>query len=199
MSASESPRLPSGWQSSENALGGVDLRVADPRNLRRQFGVVVAVLAVVAGWRTFVNWQMGQKESALVCLGITVLLGLFAIWCAFVDERWHIERNYLEHRISIGRFAYSSRYRDAELEIVFRFVNRRRTYRLYVIAHGSSHFLIERDEAALHQLAGFISFHTGWPVRPLANPPFLAAAMQLAEEIAGQDREGKAKRDISTG
>jgi len=135
MSASESPSLPSGWQSNENALGGVDLRVADPRNLRRQFGAGVAILAVIAGWRTFVNWQMGLNESALVCLGITMLLSLFAVWCGFADDRWHIEKNGLEHHISIGRFVYASRYRDAELEIVLRFFNSRPNYRLYAIAN----------------------------------------------------------------
>jgi hypothetical protein len=199
MSASKSPSLPSGWQSNDNSLGGVDLRVADPRNLRRWFGAGFAVLAVIAGWRTLVNWQLNLKESALVCLGITVLLSLFAIWCAFVDERWHIEKNCLEHRLGIGRFVHSSRYQHAELEIVLRFVNSRPTYQLYAIANGRSHFLIARDENALRQLAGFISFHTGWPIRPEANPPFLAAAMQLAEEVAGKDREGDGEKDVSDG
>jgi len=199
MSASETPSLPSGWQSNENSLGGVDLRVADPRNLRRWFGAGVAVLAVIAGWRTFVNWQMGLNGSGLVCLGITILLSLFAIWCSFVDERWHLEKNCLEHRLAIGRFVYRTPYRDAELEIALRFVNSRPNYRLYAIANAQSHFLIARDENALRKLAGFISFHTGWPVRPLANPPFLAAAMQLVEEIGGKDREGDGKKDVSDG
>jgi hypothetical protein len=38
-------------------------------------------------------------------------------------------------------------------------------YRLYAIVSGRPHFLMERDEEALRQLAAFISFHTGWPVR----------------------------------
>jgi hypothetical protein len=196
MTEPESPSLPSGWQSNQNALGGVDLRVADPRNLRKRFGAVVAVLAAIAGWRTVVNWPMGLKGSAPVLLVITVLLGLFAIWCAFADDRWHIEKNYLARRLSIGRFVYSSHYRDAELEIVLRFLNSRPYYRLYVIANGHSHFLIERDENALRQLAGFISFHTGWPIRPLAGPPFLAAAMRRVEEIAGKEWEGSRGKNV---
>jgi len=197
MSGPESPDLPSGWQSKQNALGGVDLRVADPRNVRKRFGAGVAVLAAIAGWRTLVNWPMGLKGSAPVLLVITVLLGLFAIWCAFVDDRWHIEKNYLGRRLSIGQFVYSSHYSDAELEIVLRFFNSRPYYRLFVIANGKSHFLIEREENELRQLAGFISFHTGWPIRPLAGSPFLAAAMQPVEEIAGKEWEGGRGKNVS--
>jgi len=43
--------------------------------------------------------------------------------------------------------------------------------RLYTIDNGRSHLLIERDEKELRQLEAFISFHTGWPIRPLAPPP----------------------------
>jgi hypothetical protein len=197
MSAAESPSLPSGWQFNANALGGVDLRVPDPRNLRKRFAAVVAILAALAGWRTLVNWHMGLNGSAPVLLVMTVLLSLFAIWCALVDDRWRIEKNCLERRLSIGRFLYSSHYRDAELEIVLRFLNSRPYYRLYVIANGQSHFLIERDENALRQLAGFISFHTGWPVRPLQPPPGIAVAMRCVEEMVSKDGEDDRGRGVS--
>jgi hypothetical protein len=45
----------------------------------------------------------------------------------------------------------------------------RRPYRLHAIENGKSHFLLDRGEQELRQLATFISFHTGWPIQPLAR------------------------------
>ncbi len=77
---------------------------------------------------------------------------------------WHLERNCLVHRVGIGRFDYSRRYQDADLEIVLRFSTKFNVpyYRLYAVVNGKSHFLIDRGEKEIQQLAKFISFHAGW-------------------------------------
>jgi hypothetical protein len=123
---------------------------------------------MIAGWRTVINWPAALRGAAPVWLTITLLLSLFALWCAFADERWQMTSNYLGHHIRIGRYVLSSEYRDAELEIVCRRdSNDNPYYRLYAVVNGKLRFLMDRDEKALHQLAAFISFHTGWPVRPM--------------------------------
>jgi hypothetical protein len=162
----EGPSLPLDWEATENVLGGVDLYVPDRRHIRRYIAACASVLALIAAWRVFANSPVGLKESALVWLAIMLLLVLFALWCAFADERWQIANNYLGHRIAIGRYVHSKRYQDAELEIVCRRDSRGKPYyRLYAIGNSRPHFLIERDEKDLRQLAVFISFHTGWPIR----------------------------------
>ena len=163
-----SPSLPRGWEAAENALGGVDLYVPDPRHIRRYVAACSLILAAITGWQTLASLPMALRTSAPVWLAITLLLILFALWCALADERWRVAKNSLGHRLSIGGYVHTKDYQDAELEIVCRRDSRGRPYyRLYAIANGKPHFLIERDEEALSQLAAFISFHTGWPVRPM--------------------------------
>jgi hypothetical protein len=168
---SESPNLPSGWHACQAALGGMDLRLK--ARGRKHLAVGVAVLALITGWRTFVNRQIAPGGSVGPWLGITLALGLLAVWCAFADELWHIERNHLVHRVGIGPWAFSHHYRDADLQIMLRFSTKFNVpfYRLYAIENGQSHFLLERGEQELRQLATFISFHTGWPIQPLAPSP----------------------------
>lgn len=173
MRASELPSLPAGWYSSDVVTGGVDLRVEAPR--RKYFAAGVAVLAILAGWRTFANWEPGARGSAAPWLIITLLLSLLALWCALADEVWHVENNSLVHRVGIGPFASSRQYRDAELAIMLRSSTQYNIpyYQLYAVVNGKSGFLMERGENELRQLANFISFHTGWPIRPsLAAAPF---------------------------
>jgi len=45
-------------------------------------------------------------------------------------------------------------------------INGVRHYRLYAIVNRKQHFLIERGEQDLLKLARFMSFHTGWQLRP---------------------------------
>jgi len=62
---------------------------------------------------------------------------------------------------------YSSRSQDADLEIIVRFNKWGKPYyRLYAIVNGKQNFIIERGEQDLLKLARFISFHTGWLLRP---------------------------------
>ena len=113
-------------------------------------------------------------------MGITLALSLLALWCAFADERWHLERNLLEHRVGIGAWIHSRSYRDADLQIIVRFADVARSrpyYRLYAIENSTSHFLIDRGEQELMQLATFISFHTGWPILPVAPQPSAAVLL----------------------
>jgi hypothetical protein len=168
---SELPSLPSGWRASNSALGGVDLRL-EARG-RKPLAVVVAFLAVIAGWRTLVNGQIAPGGSVAPWLVITLALGSLAVWCAFADEVWHIERNHMVHRVGIGAWAHSRHYRDADLQIQLRFSKNFGVpyYRLYAIENGVFHFLLDRGEQESLQLATFISFHTGWPILPVALPP----------------------------
>lgn len=169
--SSESPNLPSGWQANQATRGGVDLR-AKARG-RRHLAVGVALLAVIAGWRTVANWQIATGASIAPWLAITSALSLFALWCTFGDEVWHIEQNHIVHRVGIGPWAHSRHYRDAEMQIMLRFSTKFNVpyCRLYAIENGQRHFLLERGEQELSQLVTFISFHTGWPILPLAPSP----------------------------
>jgi hypothetical protein len=107
-------------------------------------------------------------------------LSLLAVWCAFADELWHIERNHLVHRVGIGPWAHSRHYHDADLRIMLRFSTKFTIpyYRLYAIESGKSHFMLEqRSEHELRQLATFISFQTGWPIQSLASSPLGVAPL----------------------
>lgn len=104
-----------------------------------------------------------------------LLLSLLALWCAFGDEVWHLERNCLVHRVGAGRWGHSRRYEDAELQIVCRlnmkFAKPVPYYRLYAVVSGQPHFLMERNQEELQELANFVAFHTGWQIRPQASSP----------------------------
>jgi hypothetical protein len=169
--ASEPPTLPSGWRASQAALCGVDLRM-EARG-RRYLAVGVAFFAAIAGVRTFVNWQITPRGSVSPWLGITMALSLLAAWCTFANELWHIERNHLVHQVGLSPWTHVRHYRDADLQIMLRFSTNFNVpyYRLYAIENGKSHFLLGWGEQELRQLATFISFHTGWPIQPVAPPP----------------------------
>ena len=148
-------------------MGGVDLRVK--ASGRRNLAVGIAVLAILAGWRTLANWQVSAGASIAPWVVITLALSFLAVWCAFADELLHLDRNLIEHRVGIGAWTHSRSYRDADLQIIVRFAHVARSrpyYRLYAIENGTSHFLLDRGEQELLQLATFISFHTGWRMLP---------------------------------
>ena len=160
----ETRNPPPGWTLNESAGPGVDLRV---QSTGRGYLVMgAAALAILAGWKTLVQWSSLSRDSLAPWLVLTALLALFAIWCAIADEFWHLETNCLMHRIGFRTWGLTSRYQNAELEIVVRFTRFGRSYyRLNAVVNGKSHFLIERGEKELQQLADFISFHTGWRIR----------------------------------
>ena len=165
------PGLPSGWQADQSNLGGVDLRLK--AQMRRHLAVGVGVLAVIAAWRTFATWPITPGASVAAGLGITLALSLLAAWCAFAYELWHLEPNHLAHRVGVGSWTHSRDYRDADLQIMLRFSTNWSVpcYRLYAIENGEPHFLLERGEHELRQLASFISFQTGWRILPLTPWP----------------------------
>ena len=147
----------------------MDLRVLSSG---RSYIVVGAiVLAGFSGWRTLAHYVSSGSGSAPL-LGLTVFFSLLALWCALGDERWHVEQNCLVHRVGIGRWRYSRRFQDADLQIVARHSTDFNVpyYRLYAIANGRRHFLIERSENESQQLAKFISSHTGWRILPETSP-----------------------------
>ena len=163
MSSAEGSNLPSGWYATEIAGCGVDLRLSAPRG---RIAAVIAILAILAGWKTLVQWNVRSTEAVTPWMGLTLFLTGLAFWIAFGDEIWHLEQNCLVHRIGIGGWYYSRRYQDAELEIIVRFNKWGKPYyRLYAIVSGKQGFIIERGEQDLLKLARFISFHTGWRLR----------------------------------
>jgi hypothetical protein len=153
--------LPPGWRSDAVA-GGVDLRVV--ASGRKYIAAGAGTLAAMAVSRAMVQWNSAAVRPWLT---LGVILGAVALWCAVADEVWHLERNCLVHRTGVKRWGYSRRYQDASLEIRQRFSTKFSVpyYRLYAVLNGNSSFLMERSEQELLQLAKFISYYTGWPVR----------------------------------
>lgn len=153
--------LPPGWRS-EAVAGGVDLRVVASR--RKYIVAGAGILAVLAASRAIVHWNSTAVTPWLI---FSFLLGAVALWCAVGDEVWHLERNCLVHRTGIKGWGYSRRYQDASLDIRLDFSSTWNVpyHRLYAVINGNSSFLLERGEQELLQLAKFISYHTGWPVR----------------------------------
>lgn len=160
---------------TDTPRGGIDLRI-DP-NGRRRFMIVGALAIAIAvsgsALRALVTDRAlpvvgGSPITGLIAGG---LFALFALWCAFVDEVWHVERNCIEHRIGIRAWRWIRCYRDAQLEIVRRVYYPRASpyprpyYRLYAVSGGVQHFLLERDIAELKALADIFGEHTGWPFR----------------------------------
>lgn len=164
MSGNTAPNLPAGWRATGTPEGGVDLRVS-PNG--RGYVVAAGAITIAIAWigltlrALTTDRALPLGVSATVGVGLSVLLALFALWCAFGDEVWHVEQNCIEHRVGVGTWQRVRRYRDADLEIVSRFMSGRGSYharpiyRLYVVSGGVQHFL----------LAGFLAGHTGWRVR----------------------------------
>jgi hypothetical protein len=170
MSSGEVSNLPSGWDATEVAGRGVDLRLSTP--LRGRAVAVIAILAILAGWKALAQWNALSTKSITPWMGLTLFLSGLALWIALGDEVWHLERNCLVHRIGINGWYYSKGYQDAALEIIFRFNKWGKPYyRLYAIVNGKQHFLIGRGEQELLKLASFISLHTGWQLRPQTTQP----------------------------
>src|SRR5215469_16582708 len=161
MTESSQLNLPSGWRSNAVA-GGVDLRVVASR--RKYVVAGAGILAALAVSRAVVHWNSAAVTPWLI---LSVILGAVALWCAVGDEVWHLERNCLVHRAGAKRLGYSRRYQHASLDIRLGFSTKFSLpyYRLYALINGNSSFLMERGEKELLQLARFISYHTGWPVR----------------------------------
>ena len=163
--------LGTGWLVTPAPDGGLDLRVS-PRGRGR----VVAVFAVLAlGWigRALYGVVAVQPlplgASPSVTIGIALLLSGLALWCAFGTESWYVAPDCLEHRVGIGRWRHVSRYRDAALEIVSRHDTYGRPYhRLYAVAGGERHFLLERRLLELSAWADLVAARTGWPRRDAA-------------------------------
>jgi len=165
MCSAEASNLPSGWYANEIGGCGVDLRVSAP--LRSRAAAVIAILAILAGGQALARWNALSTEAITPWVGLTLFLSGLALWTALGDEVWHLERNCLVHRVGIGRWYYSRRYQNADLEIILR-LNKwgKPYYRLYSIVDGKRHFLMERNEQDLLKLASFISLHTRWRLRP---------------------------------
>lgn len=158
--------LPAGWSADEVLGHGVDLYV--PSSRRKYLVAPAVVLAVLAGWKTLSQWNALSKGGIAPWVALTVFLTLFACWCAFGSEVWRLETNSLVHRIGVRSWGYSRRYQDADLQIV---VGRSIEwsvpfFRLYSVMNGKRHFLFQRREEELQQLASFIARHTGWRILP---------------------------------
>ena len=165
MSLTDLESLP-GWEVDQSA-SGVDLRV--PSSGRRYLVMFAAALALFATYRSIASRHSPTSTGQMAWLGGTILFAGLALWTAFADELWHLESNYLVHRVGIGRWAFVRSYHNAELEITLRFGAKFGTpyYRLYAVVDGKPHFLFERKERELQRLTDFISSHTGWRIRPM--------------------------------
>ena len=164
MSPVEASNVPAGWYVTEIAGGGVDLRVSAP--LRGRAAAVIAIIAVLAGGKLVMQWDVQPAATVTPWVGLTLFLIVLALWIAFGDEVWHLERNCLVHRVGIHGLGYCGRFQDADLEIIVRFNQWGKPYyRLYANVKGKQHFLLERREQELQMLARFISLNTGWRLR----------------------------------
>lgn len=165
MTVQQISNLPSGWVASETGAG-VDLCVASSR--RKYLVAAVIAMAVAAGWKASVEWSTSSRGDVVPWLLITMLLMLFAGWCALGTEVWRLQKNSLAHRVGVRGWGYSQRYQDADLQIVLHYTAQFSIpcFRLYAVVDGKRHFLIERGKEELQQLASFIAFHTGWSILP---------------------------------
>jgi hypothetical protein len=157
-------KLPAGWFETATSDGGVDLRVSTSG---RSFVVVgAAALAIFTAWNAMSRWAVLSLGAVELRFAIITLLTIIALWCAFGDEVWHIDRNRVEHRIGVGPIRFTRCIQDAELQIIERFGSNFSTpyYSLYAVTEGKQQFLLRRKLEELEQLARFISSHTGWHV-----------------------------------
>jgi hypothetical protein len=157
--------LPAGWCANELETGGVELYVDNSR--RPYFVGVISPLVAFAAWNTYERWNSLPRNEAHVRFVAVALIILFAIWCAFAKETWHVDRNSIEHRVGVKAWAYRQHFKDGAMEIVLNHWTRYGApcFRMYVVVEGQRHFLIERDQATLEQLAAFISSYTTWPIK----------------------------------
>jgi hypothetical protein len=158
-------RPPAGWTASPNGAHEVDLRIAGRG--RDKIAWVALTLAGLCAWQAANHWSDSTPHAAAPWLGLAVLLGLFAGWCALADEVWQLGANRLAHRVGIGAWSRERDYRDAELEIVGRTSTEFNVpyFRLYVVTSGQRHFLFDRRSAGeVEQLAAFVASITGWRV-----------------------------------
>jgi hypothetical protein len=112
-------KLPAGWFETATSDGGVDFRVSTSG---RSFVVVgAAALAIFTAWNARSRWAVLSLGAVELRFAIITLLTLIALWCAFGDEVWHIDRNRVEHRIGVGPIRFTRWIQDAELQIIERF------------------------------------------------------------------------------
>jgi hypothetical protein len=133
------------------------------------------VAAIITGaWTTAVSSAavthdaMPLSASSPFAVLLVILMSAFTLWLAFADERWRLSPGVLEHRVGFPAWAYVRRIEDrsAALTIAAGFAKNFGTpyYRLYALASGTRHFLIERGHGELKAVAAVIESHTGWPV-----------------------------------
>jgi hypothetical protein len=107
--------LPAGWCANELETGGVELYVDNSR--RPYFVGVIFPLVAFAAWNTYERWNSLPRNEAQVRFVAVALIILFAIWCAFAKETWHVDRNSIEHRVGVKAWAYRQHFKDGALEI----------------------------------------------------------------------------------
>jgi len=151
--------------------GGVDLRVASPGR-----GGVVLVAVVMALWWNALTLSALASHRAFplatsrdAAFAIGAFLALAALWIAFAGEVWHLSTNCLEHRVGIGSWQTVRHFQDAELLTIARWTSWGKSYgRLYAVASGTQHFLMDRGLTELSAIAEFVSAKTGWSRRDAA-------------------------------
>ena len=160
--------LGTGWSVAPAPEGGVSLRVSSSRR-----GIVVGGAAMLAlAWigRTVQTFAMRQPSplgtSFPTAIGIGVVLGGFALWCALGSESWRVAPNCLEHRVGVAGWRHVRRFSDASLEIVGDTDRLGRPFhRLYAVVGGEQHFILERRLPELNAWADLAAAQTGWSRR----------------------------------
>jgi len=154
--------LPSDWIVTP-AGAGVDLRVRARGRVYLQ--VAVWVLALWSGWWTVAHWRELSSGQVKIHVILSTLLAVFALWCSFADEYWHLEQNLFVHCVAW----WSHTFRECELQIAMDYSTKwgRPYYRLYAISDGQHKFLMERNLDDLTVLARFIAQQTGWNLREM--------------------------------
>jgi hypothetical protein len=152
--------------------GGAELRVAAPR--RKYIVAGLVLMTAFAAWKSTALWTRTPVTHIALWCGLTLLLVLATVWCALGDETWVLQSGQVTHRIGIRSWSYKRQLEHAELEVVLDFSTHFNvpSYRLYAVIDGQPHFLFERRQPDLHLLAAFVSFYTGWPIRPASLMPF---------------------------
>jgi hypothetical protein len=84
---------------------------------RRYFVGVISRLVAFAAWNTYERWNSLPRNEAQVRFVAVALIILFAIWCAFAKETWHVDRNSIEHRVGVKAWAYRNTSRTARWKL----------------------------------------------------------------------------------
>jgi hypothetical protein len=161
MTVKPATTLPPQWVERQTADGGTELRNRS-RGRRYLVGVLLFLLLILVV-RAVRLWPLPTDQRNW-SLGISAVLVVFAVWCAYAEVYWRVGTGYLERYLDFGTWKRVRRYENAGLEIVTgRSSEDTPFYSLYAAVDGKRHLLFESlimDDIV--QLARYIAAHTGF-------------------------------------